>query len=176
MTNPYATFSARPLYGLFAPVIWPRTYTRLFYLLIGFPLGLAYFVVYVTGLSLGIGLSILGVGLVLLALMVLLARPLGVFERAQAIHLIGEDVPPFRKRPLPDEKLTTWLEDAFTSGATWKALAFILLKFPLGMFAWIAVVTVFAFVLGLVFSPIVVAAGQFIKNQTSPRAGKFASL
>lgn len=159
MTNPYATFSERPVYGFLGPVIWPRSYTRLFYLLIGFPLGLAYFVVYVTGTALGLGLAILGVGLVLLALMVLLARPLGTFERYLAIHLVGEDVPPFRAAPLADDKLTTWLEDAFTSGATWKSLLFLVLKFPLGLASWIAVVTVFSLMLGLVFSPVVVAAG-----------------
>ncbi len=159
MTNPYATFTERPVYGLLAPVIWPRSYMRLFYLLIGFPIGLAYFVVYVTGLSLGVGLAILGVGLVLLALIILLARPLALFERAQAVHLIGEDVPPFRARPLKDERVTTWLEDAFTSGATWKGFLFLLLKFPLGMASWIAVVVVFSLVLALLFAPIVMASG-----------------
>lgn len=159
MTNPYATFFERPVHGFFGPVIWPRSYTRLFYLLIGFPLGLAYFVIYVTGVSLGFGLAILGVGLVLLALMVLLARPLGMFERAQAVHLIGEDVPPFRAAPLADDRVRTWLEDAFTSRATWKAFLFIILKFPLGLACWVAVVTVFATSLGVIFAPIVVAAG-----------------
>ena len=55
--SPYATFSTHPLRGIFGILAWPRTYTNLVYLLIGFPLGLAYFVFYVVGGSLGIGLA-----------------------------------------------------------------------------------------------------------------------
>jgi hypothetical protein len=159
MTNPYERFFDRPLVGIFGPLVWWRSYTNLFYLLIGFPLGLAYFVLYVTGFSLGLGLLVLGIGALILAVMILLARPLGIFERALANRLLGAGVPPIRRQPLPDDELRTWLEDVFTSPVTWKSLVFLSLKFPLGLASWIAVVVGLSVVLAFLAAPIVFAAG-----------------
>jgi len=48
-----------------------RTYLRILYLLLAFPLALTYFVLIVTGLSVGLGLSVIGVGLAILVLTML---------------------------------------------------------------------------------------------------------
>ena len=45
-----------------------QTWLNLVYVLIGFPLGLAYFVVLIVGLSVGIALAVLVVGLAILLL------------------------------------------------------------------------------------------------------------
>ena len=44
-----------------------RTYTNLFYLALAFPLGLFYFIFLLTGLALGFGLTIIWIGLPILA-------------------------------------------------------------------------------------------------------------
>ena len=62
MSNPYSTLFDRPLRGILAPVVWGRTYFNLLYLLIGFPLVPSYFVLYLIGLSIGVGLLVLGIG------------------------------------------------------------------------------------------------------------------
>jgi Putative sensor len=48
-----------------------RTYLRILYLLLAFPLGILYFTVIVTGLSVGLGLAIVIVGFLVLILTLL---------------------------------------------------------------------------------------------------------
>src|SRR5205085_11063541 len=72
------------------------TYLRIVYLLLAFPLGTTYFVLLITGLSVGVGLSILGVGLVILALTVVGCLFVARFARALAISLLGGSALPFR--------------------------------------------------------------------------------
>lgn len=161
-TSPYATFSANPVRGIFGILAWPRTYLNLVYLMIGFPLGLAYFVFYVVGGSLGIGLAILGIGFVILFLLVLAAWALAHFERLLANGLLGAEVP----RPAPtaiDEGGWPWVKSVLGNGVTWKGLAFQLLKFPLGLASWIVTIVVLALVGGFIAAPVVVHFGGTIQ-------------
>src|SRR6478736_1122150 len=61
-----------------------RTYANLLYLWLAFPLGLFYFVTLITGFSLGLGLLIVWVGLLVLLVMMLVVWALGGFERTLA--------------------------------------------------------------------------------------------
>ena len=54
--------------NVFNVVKRPQTYVNVFYLLLSFPLGIAYFVFLVTGLSVGFGLVVIWVGVPILAL------------------------------------------------------------------------------------------------------------
>src|SRR6476659_10025237 len=77
-----------------------RTYTNLLYLLLAFPLGLAYFVFLAVGLTTGIGLPIL-------ALTFAGSWAFAAFERQAAILLLGADVPPMLPPPSPAQR-TAW--------------------------------------------------------------------
>ena len=161
-TSPYSTFSANPVRGIFGILTWPRTYLNLVYLMIGFPLGLAYFVFYVVGGSLGIGLAILGIGFVILFLLVLAAWALAHFERLLANGLLGAEVPP----PAPtaiDEGGWPWVKSVLGNPVTWKGLAFQLLKFPLGLSSWIVTIVVLSVVAGFIVAPAVVYFGGTIQ-------------
>jgi hypothetical protein len=161
-TSPYQTFSSNPVRGIFGILAWPRTYLNIVYLLIGFPIGLAYFVFYVTAGAVGMGLSILGIGLVILFLLVLAAWGLAHVERGMANALLGAEVP----RPAPtavEEGGWTWVKSVFGNAVTWKGLVFQLLKFPLGLASWIVAVVVISVVGGFVLAPIVVAYGGTIQ-------------
>jgi len=147
-----------------------RTYLRILFLLLAFPLGFAYFALIVTLVSSGAALSIIGLGLGILVLTEARSetdpsrprRPwlravtratarimvgwiyVARFERELAIHLLGADVRPFS---VPDaQPLSTWQQLLRTLGeaTTWKSLAYLLLKFPLG-------VLTFVLTLGLLF-------------------------
>lgn len=160
-TSPYASFSSHPLRAIFGILAWPRTYLNLIYLMIGFPLGLAYFVFYVVGVSLGVGLAILGVGFVILFLLILAAWALALFERVLANGLLGADVP----APAPtaiEEGGWPWVKSVLGNPVTWKGLAFQLLKFPLGLASWIVAVVVIALVGGFIAAPLVVHFGGAI--------------
>src|SRR3954468_22489681 len=80
--------------GLLRAPIELRSYRNLLYLLLAFPLGLTYFLFLVVGLSLGLGLTIIWVGLPVLLLVLLGSRALSALERQLAIGLLGAEVPP----------------------------------------------------------------------------------
>jgi hypothetical protein len=161
-TSPYSTFSSNPVRGIFGILAWPRTYLNLVYLMIGFPLGLGYFVFYVVGGSLGVGLAILGIGFVILFLLVLAAWALAHFERLLANGLLGAEVPPPAPTAL-DEGGWPWVKSVLGNGVTWKGLAFQLLKFPLGLASWIVTVVVLSVVGGFIAAPAVVWFGGTIR-------------
>lgn len=159
MTTSILHSATRPVSAYFGVLARPRSYTTLLYLLIGFPLGLAWFVLYVTGVSLGIGLFIVGFGAVILLLALLAARPLGVLERALAVHLLGADVPPADALPPLENGLLAWLRSAVSSRVTWTRLVFLLLRFPLGLASWIVTVVGLTLVGSFVFAPLGHALG-----------------
>jgi hypothetical protein len=161
-TSPYSTFSSNPVRGIFGILAWPRTYLNLIYLLIGFPLGLMYFVFYVVGGSLGVGLSILGIGLVILFLLILAAWAFALFERILANALLGADVPSPGRTAI-EEGGWPWVKSVLGNPVTWKGLAFQLLKFPLGLASWVVTIVVIAVVGGFIAAPAVVHFGGTIQ-------------
>lgn len=78
----------------FGVVTRGETYLNIIYLLLAFPLGTAYFVFLVTGLSLGLSLLIIWVGIPILLFMIVAWWGLVVFERQLAIWLLHVDIPP----------------------------------------------------------------------------------
>jgi hypothetical protein len=161
-TSPYASFTSHPFRAIFGILAWPRTYLNLLYLMIAFPIGLAYFVLYVVGGSLGIGLAILGIGFVFLFLLVLAAWALAHFERVLANGLLGANVPP----PPPtavEEGGWPWVRSVLSNPVTWKGLVFEILKFPLGLASWIVAVVVIATVGGFIAAPLIVHFGGVIR-------------
>ena len=137
----------------------PGPYLSLVYLLLGLPLGVGYFVFLTTGLSLGIGLSLIWIGLPILALTVLAAYGLAGFERQLAIYLLGETIPPMRPRAAGPEGAWLWLKNVFSAATTWKGLLYLLLKFPLGLASWLVAIVLLAVSLALVFAPATLAFG-----------------
>jgi putative sensor protein len=118
-----------------------RTYTNLLYLLLAFPLGLAYFIFLIVGLTVGFGLTIVWVGLPILALVFAGSWAFAAFERQAAMLLLGADVPPMLPPPSPVAR-TAWQRagDFFSNPVTWKGMGFLLLKLPLGLVSFAAIV------------------------------------
>lgn len=157
MQNPYR--SDNPFAVVFGPLLWARTYGRLLYLLLCLPLGVAYFVFYVTGASLGVGLVILLVGLVILLAVVLGSIPLGMFERMLAIHLIGEPVPSGGFTSPDGKNFWAWLKETLSNRVTWTSMAFLVSKFPLGLAAWVATIVAISVSFAVTFAPLVMRFG-----------------
>ena len=157
MESPYR--SDNPFAVVFGPLAWGRTYGRLLYMLLCLPLGIAYFTFYVTGLSLGVGLAILLAGLVILLAVALATVPLGLFERELTIHLLGEPVPSPGFRNPDGENVWEWLKDTLSNRVTWTSMLFLMIKFPLGLAAWVATIVALAVSFGVTASPVIVAFG-----------------
>lgn len=143
------------LKNVFGVVARPGTYGNLVYLLLSFPLGLTYFVLLTTGISLGIGLYLIVVGLPLLVLVLMLWRQLVKLERLQAKWLLNMET-----RPEPilrwaeAKRAWPWFRARLSSRLTWKGLGFLFLKFPLGLGAFVLLVVMLSVSLALVAAPI----------------------
>ena len=135
-------------------VLRPQTWLNLVYLLAAFPLGLAYFVVLVVGVSIGAALAVLIVGLGILLAMLVAWRGMAAIERGAARVLLGVQIarPVDRRGQPPLERIVRWLRDP----VTWKSLVFVALKFPLGVVTLAAVAASAFFSLVFLFAPLIV--------------------
>jgi len=130
-----------------------RTWTATIYLLASMFVGLAWFTIVVTGLSLGAGLLIVWVGVLVLALTLLAWRGGAWLERRWVKAMLGVAIPePYR--PLPAGSL--WQRARVLAGdpATWKDLAYLVLLFPLGLLWFVVTTTLWGLALGLLTAPL----------------------
>jgi signal transduction histidine kinase len=131
-----------------------QTWLNVAYLLAAFPTGLAYFIVLVVGIVLGVSLAVIVVGVGILIAVLAAWRGFAAVERGLARTLLGVAIPPpVDRRELPlIERVTRYLRDP----VTWKSLVFVALKFPLGLVSFAIVAGVGFFALVLTFAPLVV--------------------
>lgn len=126
------------------------------YLLLAFPLGLAYFLFLVIGLSLGIGLIVTIVGVPLLVLMMKAWRALGFWEARLTSALLGARLaqgnPPARRGSgWFWRRLLSELQDP----RTWTSLLYLLLMLPLGTIECAASVVLLSSSLWAIAAPLV---------------------
>lgn len=143
-----------PIGRFFGVVTRPRTWLNLVFQVVSFPLGLFYFVFLVVGLSVGVGLVIVWVGIPILLVVAGAWWLFGSFERVQARAMLGADVPP---APRSWETATgVWgkLKAHFGNAATWKDLLYLLAKLVFGVVSFSLVVTLAATVGWLALMPV----------------------
>ena len=137
----------------FGVIAEPQGYISIFYLLLAFPLGIAYFVFLVTGISVGASLIIIWVGVPILALVLAGSWAMCEFERILAVSLLKEDIPRTirgRSAATDDQNLSaverlfigTWrrFKSHLTNRLTWTGMLYLFLKFPLGIGSFVIVV------------------------------------
>jgi len=135
------------------PLITARGWTQLTHHLLGLPLGTAYFVWIVTGLSLGAGLAITLLGIPILTFVLANVRPLLMAERGLANALLGANLPPVAIAPR-GEGWFGRLKAYWTDGTTWRGLLYLLVRFPVGTFAFSVAVTVYTAAASALAAPI----------------------
>ena len=129
---------------LFRPVVEARTWKATLQAILNLPLGVAWFTIIVTGLSVGVGTLVTLIGIPVLLLLLLFSRVLSAVERARARLLLDVEVPsPFRSLSAPSG-LWAQIKALVGDGAAWKALAFGLLLFPLGIVSFVAAVVLWS--------------------------------
>lgn len=146
--------SQSSLSQFFGVAVRGQTYLNLVYLFLAFPLGLFYFILLVTGFSLGFGLLIIWVGILILAGMFVASWACANFERQLAIQLLHENIPD-GKSSAP-AGMTTWdqIKSHFANPVTWKSLVYLLVKFPLGILSFTVLVTLITLSLALIATPV----------------------
>ena len=130
-----------------------RTYLRILYLLLSFPLSLTYFIVLTLGFSLGVGLAVLGIGLLILLATLWLCRGFGALERQLVIALLGVPVPPMSAERGPAKSFSASAGRLIRDPVTWRSLVYLVVEFAFGIFAFVLVVTLFSLVVSLVTLP-----------------------
>jgi len=143
----------RTVLRFFKVMISGQAYLNLLYLLAAFPLGVFYFVFVVTGLSAGISLSIIWVGIPILLLVTGGWWALAGFERLMAVHWLREEVPAMT---LPSDGGTdpwTRFKAFFTHPLAWRSPLYLLMKFPLGVATFVMLTTLTALTLACLSMP-----------------------
>jgi signal transduction histidine kinase len=125
----------------FGPWVSARTYAQLAYLALAFPLGLAYFVFLVTGISVGAGLVIVWVGVPILLGMLLSWRALGGFERFLHRQLLGVEIDEPFTSIRGEGSLWQRTKSLLTDAVTWRTLLWLFIRFPAGIFVFVVMVT-----------------------------------
>lgn len=125
----------------FGVVVRRQTYLNLAYLLLAFPIGLAYFVLYTVGIAVGLGLAIVLVGVLVLAFMLVVALGIASLDRRVTNRFLGTAA--------VGRTLTTggsrWdqAKSVLVDRRTWTALVYLPVKFVLGLVAFGVVFTGF---------------------------------
>jgi hypothetical protein len=135
-----------PLGRFFGVVRRPQTWLTLVFHVFAFPLGLFYFIFLVVGLSVGLGLVIIWVGIPILLVVAGAWWLFGEFERLQARALLGAQVPDAPRSWETVEGIWGKVKAHFGNGATWKDLAYLLAKLAFGVVSFTLVVTLAALV------------------------------
>lgn len=133
------------------------TYKRLVYLLLAFPLGVAYFVTFTTASSLGVSLAITLVGIPLLLVTLVATTGAAQLEARLAEVLLGRETA--RPRSLresldTDDGYAVAIRRFLTEPTTWTSVAVVLLKFLYGLVAFVVTVTGSTIVLAMVAAPV----------------------
>ena len=174
-SQPYLA-AARPHPGvgtgsILAVAAEARTYRNLAYLLLALPLGLAYFAFLAAGFALGTGLFVTLISPPILLAVVAGSWRLADVERRLAGDLLGEPIPPafvgFAPMPAMRVWLRTAVRDRNALGAlgnliaarlvdpiTFRGLAFLVAKLPLGLLSLAAVTASYGLALSLLLAPL----------------------
>lgn len=163
MTYKYNPFAAAypsdrgPIGKIFQPVIDYRTYLRAGHMALMFPLGIAYFVFFVTTLAVGGSMIWTLVGPIVLIATLFVSRWLGDLEAYTAGYVNGSVIrrPPFRLEGVSGfrEQVKVRLVDP----TTWTGLLYLIVQFPIGIGAFVGLVVAYVFVGAAIISPIAVA-------------------
>ena len=110
-----------------------RTYMSIAYLLLSLPLGIAYFTFLIVGFAVGLGSLMVVLGVPVLVLTISLAWKFMSLERHLAGSVLGQSIPaPFAEA---DHQASFWsrLKARLLHRSTYKGIAFLLAKLPIGI-------------------------------------------
>jgi hypothetical protein len=116
----------------FGVVARPQTWLGIVFHVLAFPFGLFYFVFLVTGISVGVGLVVVWIGIPILLVVAGAWWLFGAFERAQAHYLLGAEVGQASREWERVDGVWSKLRAHFGSGATWMDLLYLFAKLVFG--------------------------------------------
>jgi signal transduction histidine kinase len=153
----------------YAPLAQPATWTATLQLLLNLALGIAWFTIIVTMLSLSAGLMITLIGVPLLVATVQIGRAIGAAERARVRMVWSERLPSF---PRPIASGTWWQRSRrlIADGAGWRGVGYSFIALPWGIVTFTLTVVIWSVTLSLVSVPIV---GAFVSETDTSGVYRF---
>jgi two-component system, OmpR family, phosphate regulon sensor histidine kinase PhoR len=148
--------SARPSprAAIFGVATRRQSYMNLLYLLVAFPLGTAYFIFLVTGLSSGIGMIFALIGIPLMVGLLYVWRWLGAFERQLTMWWLGIEIAPMSAPLPPGLGVLRHVEARLRDRVTWTSLLYLFVAFPFGVLGFVLAVVLISFTSALLISPV----------------------
>lgn len=149
--------SDRTLPGqIFRPVVDPHTYMRVLHLFLMFPLGIAYFVFLVVTFAVGGSLIWTFPGAAILLASVFVSRYVGDIESRAVSVVTGVEIrrPPWRLEGIDGWRGRLWAR--FIDPTTWTGLVYLIAQFPIGIAAFVSLITIFSVAGALVATPFIV--------------------
>jgi hypothetical protein len=138
----------------FSALVETQTYLNIVYILIAFPLSIAFFTILVTGISLSAGLLILAVGFFIFIGTLLALRGFRWLDVQLTRVFLGREIP-MKENMISEKKFGDFLRKLFSSPVTWKSLVFyLLIKFPLETILWSITISFIAVTFDLLFAPL----------------------
>jgi signal transduction histidine kinase len=140
------------------------TVSNLTYLFLSFPLGLAYFIFIIIGLAIGFPLTLVfGIGIPALLLTLWMSVQAAALERWLNDAMLGIPVP-FTFRTSSQLRFTDRLMAQLRDPYAWRALLYLLLKFPFSLVALVMTVALLGVALALMYAPIGFLTGTISKD------------
>jgi len=128
---------------------------NLIYLILSLPIGILYFVVLITGFSLGAGLLITLIGIPILVSMIFVTYILGDLDRKMTSLLLGVNIAKPEARPSNNDSARSILVAQLKSTQFWKELGYLVLKMPLGVISFTIAIVLVTLSLGFIAAPFI---------------------
>jgi uncharacterized membrane protein len=138
----------------------PRAYTSFFFMLLGLPRGLIYFVLVVTGLSLSAGFSVLIIGVPFFLAFMAVCRVISLAEGRLIEAMTGVRMP---RRPVYQGAASGFwarIGEMLRDRRTWSTLAYFILMLPIGILYFVIVAAGLSVSLSFIVLPVAVVLAQ----------------
>jgi len=138
-------------FGIFAE---PRAWGALMYMLFALVTGIVYFTWTVTGISTGLGMIFLIIGIPIIILFLYSIKGIAFVEGRIVEALLGERMP--RRSRYTNTNVTIWerIKNLLKDRTTWIGMLYMVIQLPLGIIYFTFVVTLITTSIGLIFAPI----------------------
>ena len=144
-----------PVRRFLGVAVQPHSYRNIAYLLLGLPLGTAWFAVLISGLSVAISMLVVALlGIPMLMGIWYITRSFANVERGIANMLLGRHLPLMPIASPVHGNLWVRLRSMTSDRARWRELGYLVLRFPVGLATFTAAVTALT-------TPVMVAYAPF---------------
>ncbi len=139
-------------FGIFADA---GAWGSLMYMIFALVTGIIYFTWAVTGISIGLSMIVLIIGIPIIIIFLYSVRGIAFIEGRIVEALLGERMP--RRSRFTDKNVKLWdrIKNLLTDRSTWSGILYLILQLPLGIIYFSLMITLIATSIASIFAPMV---------------------